>query len=236
MSRDRRYEPISEPVVPPEVAERVASPAAVNRRRMLVGGAVATMVAALTAACGNDDNDAGSSSTTGQTTTSGGGSASGDAAVAEAAAGLEVLAVNTYQAAADAATAGKLGAVPPAVGEYVTTALAQHKEHLAAWNKVLTAAGKKEVTEPNAKLKPTVDAEFAKVTDVAGVANLALMLEQIAAHTYLKAMPTLKDKNAIKQAGAIQIVDQQHQAILLYALGMYPVPENFQTTDKAAAV
>ncbi len=34
-------------------------------------------------------------------------------------------------------------------------------------------------------------------------------------------------------AGALQTVDQEHQAILLYVLGKYPVPEVFQNTEKA---
>ena len=207
-----------------------------SRRRFLVG-AGAVGVAAVAAACGGDDDavETGTGSDN-ETTTSAAESksGSGDVEVAKVAAGLEVLAVNTYKAALDAATAGKLGEVPPAVGEYVKTAMGHHQEHLDAWNKVITGADGEEVTEPNAKLKPTVDAEFAKVKDVAGAAKLALMLEDIAAQTYLKVLPTLKSKDAIKLAGSIQAVDQQHQAILLFALGMYPVPETFQKTDKAA--
>jgi hypothetical protein len=210
-----------------------------SRRRFLVtAGAVGVGLGA--AACGSDDDkgDTATTDTTGKSSTtmgdSSGGDGAGDLEVAKVAAGLEVLAVATYKAAGDAAGAGKLGAVPPAVGEYVKTAMGHHQEHLDAWNKVITGAGEKAVSEPNAKLKPTVDAEFAKVTDVAGAAKLALMLEQIAAQTYLKVLPTLKSKDAIKLAGSIQAVDQQHQAILLFALGQYPVPDTFQKTDMAA--
>lgn len=214
------------------VGEQLSTPANVNRRRVLVGGGVAAMAAAL-AACGSKNSGTSAGGATTAPSTSSGGAAS-DLAVAQLAAGLEALAVGTYQAAGAAASAGKLGAVPPAVAEYVKTAMAHHKVHLDAWNKVLTSAGKAKVTQPNSTLKPTVDAEFAKVKDVVGAANLALTLEQIAAQTYLKAMPTLNDKGAIKLAGQMQIIDQQHQAILRYALGMYPVPEVFQKTDKAA--
>lgn len=212
------------------------STAAVSRRRLLVGGAVAAALAAVTAACSSDDKSGTSQgrSATPSASASGDDMAEGDLAVATLAAGLEVLAVATYKAGLDAATAKKLGAVPPAVAEYVTTAMAHHEEHLKAWNGVLSAAGKPEVTEPNATLKPVVDAEFAKVKDVGGLANLALMLEQIAAQTYLKAIPTLKSKDAIRKAAEIQVVDQQHQSILLYALGKYPVPDVFQSTSKAA--
>lgn len=161
--------------------------------------------------------------------------ASGDAAIAQLAAGLEVLAVSTYGAALDAATAGKIGTVPPAVATFATTAKEQHQKHLDAWNAVLTGAGLAAVTEPNAKLKPTVDTAFAAVTDVTGVAKLALQLEEIAAATYLSASPLLKDPAAIKLAGSIQVIDAQHAAILHYVLGEYPVPDVFAKTDLAAS-
>ncbi len=214
--------------------------AAVSRRRFLLGTGATAGAAILLAACGGDDDkkaETGAGTGAGSTNTSGssGRSATGDLAVAELAAGLEVLAVDTYRAALEAATANKLGPVPPAVGEFVKTAMGHHEQHRDAWNKVLSGAGRSPITAPNAKLKPTVDAEFAKVKDVAGAAKLALMLEDIAAQTYLSAIPKLQSKDAIKTAASIQVIDQQHQSILLYALGMYPVPETFQKTDKSAA-
>ena len=54
------------------------------------------------------------------------------------AASLEVLAVGTYQSALDAANAGKLGSVPPAVVTFVQTAKDQHQAHLDALNRLLT--------------------------------------------------------------------------------------------------
>lgn len=158
-----------------------------------------------------------------------------DLDTAAVAAGIEVLAVQTYGAALEAATANKLGAVPPAVAEFVTTAKAQHQAAADKWNAVLKAGGKPGVTAPDAKLTPTVDTAFAKVTDVAGAAALALMLEQIASATYQKVLPTLSSKDAIELAGSLQIIDAQHVAILLFVSGQYPVPEVFAKTDKAAA-
>ncbi len=205
-----------------------------SRRRLLVGGAAS--VALFAAACGDDDDDeegadGGDGSTT--TTVAGGGASAADIQVGTIAAQLEVLAVGTYQAGLDAAGAGALGEVPPAVATYATTALMHHQEALDAWNGGLSLAGAPTVTEPNPELKATVDAMFAEVTDVPGLANLALTLEKIAAHTYLAALPLLSTPEAIRLAGSIQAVDQQHQAILLFAIGQYPVPEVFQSTDQA---
>jgi hypothetical protein len=215
----------------------VATPAGFSRRKLLIGGGVGAL-ALVAAACGSDSNDDGAVSGTPTTaspeTTEGGKSAAGgDAKTAELAAGLELLAVGTYKAALDAATAGKLGPVPPAVGEFVGKAMSQHQAGLDKWNEVLTAAGGKEVTMPPADLKATVDGEFAKVKDVVGAAKLALLLEQTAADTYLKAVPTIQDKAAITLAGGLQCAAQEHAAILHYVLGEYPVPDVFQTGEKA---
>jgi hypothetical protein len=195
------------------------------------GGATPTTAGATPTTAGATPTTAGAGATTTPDTTGG----SVDVKVANLAAGLEVLAVGTYKAALDAATAGKLGAVPPAVAEFVTTAMKQHQMQLDAWNKVITGAGGTAVTAPNATLKPTVDGEFAKVTDITGAAKLALQLEEIAAATYNHAQSVLTDKDAIKLAGSIQIVDAQHAAILHFVLGEYPVQDVFAKVDLAAA-
>jgi hypothetical protein len=207
-----------------------------DRRWLLRAGGVAA-VGAFLAACGDDDEGvseggAAATSTTaaagdGATTTTGGdGDASGDLAIAQLAAGLEVLAVNTYGAALDAATSGALGEVPPAVAEFVTTAMGQHQEHLDALNGIITAP---------ADLEATVNDMFAEVTDVVGAARLALLLEDTAAATYLSAIPQLTSPDSIAAAGSILCVDRQHAAVLRFVLGEYPIPETFASTEMAYA-
>jgi Ferritin-like domain len=157
----------------------------------------------------------------------------GDLAIANVAASLEVLAVNTYQAALDAAQGGALGDVPPAVAEFATTVRGHHQAALDRWNAVLTGAGQQAVTAPPAQLESAVNRQFGAVTDVNGVAQLALTLEQIAAATYLDALGKLESEAAITLAGSIQPIDRQHIAVLLFVLGMYPVPETFATVEMA---
>ena len=84
-------------------------------------------------------------------------------------------------------------------------------------------------------LKATVDDKFAMVTDVAGAAELALELEGIAAATYLTAASTLEGDDATQLAASIAVVDRQHMAILLFALGQYPVPEVFASLEESVA-
>ena len=157
----------------------------------------------------------------------------GDLAIVALAASLENLAVGTYQAGIDAATAGKLGAVPPAVVSFATTAQSQHKDHAAAWNSVLTGAGKKAITGVDLTVKKDVDAAFAQVKDVPGLAMLALSLENGAAATYLSAIDAVKSPAGIKVAATIQPVEMQHAAVLNFLLGQYPVPDTFAKKDDA---
>lgn len=208
------------------------NPATPSRRRFFaVGGAMAA--GAVLVACGSDD-EGGSATTTsgdsGETTTTAkeGG---GDAAIATFAAGLELLAAQTYTAALDAARSGALGEVPPAVADFATTAQAHHQ---AASDALAEAAGGITPEVP-ADIKATVDEAFGQVTDVAGLAKLALSLELQAAATYLDVLPKLETKPAIDLVGSILPIERQHAAILHFALGEYPVPDTFATTDDSLA-
>jgi hypothetical protein len=158
---------------------------------------------------------------------------SGDLAVIALAASLENLAVGTYQAGIDAATKGSLGAVPPAVVTFAQTAQAQHRDHAAAWNAVLTSAGKQAVSGVDLTVKKSVDQAFAQVKDVRGLAELAFDLENGAAATYLAAIGVVKSPAGIKTAATIQPVEMQHAAILNFLLGQYPVPDPFATKQGA---
>jgi hypothetical protein len=157
----------------------------------------------------------------------------GDLAVVALAASLENLAVGTYQAAIDAVTAGKLTGVPDAVVTFAMTAQSQHKDHAAAWNAVLTGAGKKAVTGVDLTVKKSVDSAFAGVKDVPGLAKLALDLENVAASTYLAAISAVKSPAGVQTAASIQPVELQHAAILNFLLGRYPVPDSFSKSTGA---
>ena len=130
-------------------------------------------------------------------------------------------------------TQGKLTGVPAAVVTFAQTAQSQHKDHAAAWNGVLTGAGKKAITGVDLTVKKSVDKAFAKVTDVPGLAALALDLENVAAATYIAAIDVVKSPAGIKTAASIQPVELQHAAILNFLLGQYPVPDAFAKSTGA---
>jgi Ferritin-like domain len=160
---------------------------------------------------------------------------SGDTEVAATAASLENLAVAAYSMGLQAATAGKLGAVPPAVATFATTAMTQHKAHAGAFNAVVTASGKSAITEPDPAVLPSVTAAFNKVTDIPGLAMLALELENVAANTYMSDLgKKITTSRLVGALATIQPVERQHVAILNFVLGTYPVPQTFQSVNVPA--
>lgn len=213
-----------------EVNRELRGESGFSRRRFLAGTGAVAIGGFLLAACGSDDKGGSASDST---LAGDAGKLTGDLAIAGVAASLENLAVGTYMAGIDAATKGKLGTVPPAVVTFATTAMAHHKDHADAWNAILTASKKQPVTIADPKVKPSIDAAFAKVTDVAGLAKLALELENVAAATYLNALGVITVPQAITTAASIQPVEMQHAAILNFVLGQYPVPDAFAKTDGA---
>jgi len=215
-----------------------------SRRVFLLGTGGIIGAGALAAACSTSS----SSSSSGSRASAAGASGSsetqaqltGDLAVAALAASLENLAVYAYGAAISAAKAGKLGTVPPAISQFAVTVKTQHTQHAAAWNSILTAAGKKPVTVTDPKLTPTVNQKFAQVTNVTELGQLALLLENIAAQTYQAEASKLHSSRAVAVASTIQPVEMQHAAILYYVLGEYPGIQNssgplaFNPTTQAA--
>lgn len=200
-------------------------------RRSLLVGAGAAMGGLVLAACSSSGKSSSTATTgAGSTDTTGAGAGlTGDLAVAALAASLENLAVQTYAAGLTAATAGKLGAVPPAVATFATTAKMQHNDHAAAWNSILTNAGKSAVTGVDTTVRDAVVTPgFAKVTNAVQLAQFALVLENSAAATYLNGIQNaLTSQGAIKVAATIQPVEMQHAAILNFVLGTYPIPDSF---------
>ncbi|GGZ98767.1 hypothetical protein GCM10010371_67960 [Streptomyces subrutilus] len=89
--------------------------------------------------------------------------------------------MGAYGAALKAASAGKLGKVPPAVGTFAKTAMDQHAAHAKAWNAVLTGAGRPAITGVPLSNQPATLKALGQAKDIGAVARLALALEDQAA-------------------------------------------------------
>jgi hypothetical protein len=207
-----------------------------TRRTFLRGGLATAGLAgggAILAACGSSPNASSAvNATTSSSSTAGG---SPDLAVARLAASLEVLAVHTYQTVLDAASRGALGAVPPAIATFVTTAKMQHSDHANAWNSALVGAGQQPQTAPDPHYTRIVQQALPGVKTVVDAARLALTVETVAVETYSAGSALVTDRKNRQVALSIAPVEAQHVAILHYVLGQYPVPDSFVKTDMAAS-
>ncbi|WP_026422149.1 ferritin-like domain-containing protein [Actinokineospora inagensis] len=204
---------------------------AAGRRGFLMGiGGVTTLGVA--AACSSNSSSSSSTSSAPVSTTAAA-TYDGDLKVVALAAALENLAVTAYTGALDAASKGTLGTVPPAIGVFVQTAMKQHKDHAAAWNAVLSKAGKPTITDSPLTITADQVKALGQVKSVPDVAKLALNLENAAAQTYTFATANVTDAGGIMTAATIQPVETMHAAILSFVLGQYPVPDSFIGVDKA---
>jgi hypothetical protein len=159
----------------------------------------------------------------------------GDLKVVALAAALENLAVAAYDGAVKMAGAGKLGKVPPAVATFAVTAMAQHKDHAAGWNAVLSKAGLPTIMGTPLTIAKAEVAKLGQAKSVVDVAELALGLENAAAETYTFAVANVTDAGGIMTAATIQPVEAMHAAILNFVLGRYPVPMSDIGTSNAVA-
>jgi Ferritin-like domain len=227
-----------------QLAETGAAPAGIRERRFgrrgfLLGlGGVGAGLALAACSSSSSANTSSTGSPSAMGSPSMGSSASpytGDLKVVALATALENQAVAAYSAALSAATAGKLGTVPPAVATFVQTAMSQHSDHAKAWNAVLSSAKVPTITGVPLSTQPQVLSALGAVTTVGGVANLALELENQAAQTYLFAAGNVTSAGGIATAASIAPVEAMHAAILQFVLGEYPVPDTFLGTSKAAS-
>lgn len=215
-----------------------------GRRTFLLGVGGAALIGGV-AAC----SSGGSSSTNASVAapqpsrpmTSGGSKVSGDSSkytgdlrVVALAAALENLAVAAYGGALKMAGQHKLGQVPPAIATFATTAMAQHKDHAAGWNSVLTKNKLPAIKGTPLTIAKGEVAKLGRAKNVTDVAKLALSLENAAAATYQFAVGAVQDPAGIMQAATIQPVEAMHAAILNFVLGQYPVPMNDIGTQGAA--
>lgn len=187
-------------------------------RRQFLAAAALTVAGA---ACSGGSKKGGSSSPTGSAGAVG---PQSDLATVAHAAGLEKLTLDTYTGMSMMFTQGRLGAaLPQAVVETLAAAGRQHQAHMDTWNKILTAAGRPLVNAPDPVLKPVVEEAAGSLGDVPAAATLALHLEDYLSQNYLKVLSTLTSPDLVRTAAQIAVVDHQHQAVLRYLLGLYPV-------------
>ena len=181
------------------------------------------------AACGDDGNPR----PVDPTIVSDPGKLEGDLAVAGLLASLDNLLVTVYQEGID--RRDRLGGYPAAVLTALEAAQRHHREHAAAWNSILTGAGKSPVTGVNTTVRTAVaDPQFFRAREVNQVLSLCHEIENVAAATYVAAIGGLNNLAAIKIAASIQPVESAHVSVLGFLMGR-PLPtDSFSRSDGVA--
>lgn len=198
-----------------------------GRRRLLAAGS-ATAAAVVLGACGGDENPRPDFSPV----TTDPGRLEGDLAVAGLLAAMDNLLVSLYAECLE--REAQLGPYPPAVKELFVAVQAHHRDHAAAWNAVLTGAGKPAVTGVNRTVKTaSTDPQMFRARDTAAVLSVCQDIENVTALTYLAAIGGMNNNAAIKVAASVHPVENQHVAVLALLNGRTLPPASFSPTDGA---
>jgi hypothetical protein len=145
-----------------------------------------------------------------------------DVMMLQTAASIENLAVMTYKTALTLPYVGG-SAANAVVKAFVTTTMAQHTQHAAAFNSAITTLGGQAQNKPDPKYVPAVNALVASPTikvastGLPAVVKLAITLENVAAETYVNDVTMLQDMNARATMASIMGIEAQHVATLLAA-------------------
>jgi hypothetical protein len=157
----------------------------------------------------------------------------GDLAVAALLTSLDNLLVSVYQECID--RRDRLGPYPLAVLTVIELAQKQHRDHAAAWNSILTGAGKAPVTGVNTTVRAaTTDPSFFRARDTTSVLTIAQDVENVTAQTYLAAIGGMNNNAAIKVAASIHPVECEHVGVLTFLLGKAMPSDSFGRPDGVA--
>ena len=203
-----------------------------SRRGFLKIGGATVLGAAVLAACGSESEPsvAESGAVAATSTTADPAETDFDLDLLRTATSLEILAVNTYQAAIDSGLV-----ITPDVVQAAVLFRDQHDDHARALKATTTELGGTEFTEANSFLQESVvDPAVADLSDQDSVIQLALTLETAAAETYAWAagqLSTAKLRQAIMGIGG---VEARHMSVLRGFQDEDQVPDAFLPVEDRA--
>jgi hypothetical protein len=145
-----------------------------------------------------------------------------DVQIMQTAASIENLAVATYTSAL---ALPFMATVPPLVKNFMTKTKDQHAQQARAFNATVTRLGAREQSGPDPELKKLVDQKQPGLRTPADVVDVALLLENAAAQTYVEATAALNDVEARKVVGSVLGVHAQHAAVLATIKLLLATPE-----------
>jgi hypothetical protein len=197
-------------------------PGVVTRRRFLQIGGTLSMGAVLAACVG------GGSSKSSPDSSGGAGGRRADATITRTFSSVEAVAVVVYTTALDS---GLL--TTPAVTDLAKLFRSHHQEHTALFAGTTRDLGGAPFTDPNPIMMQQVQPALESLRDETTAVNLALDVETILADTYQTTMGSFADKSFNVAAMSVGGAEARHAAALAQAIGVPPVPQAFETTERA---
>lgn len=134
-------------------------------------------------------------------------------------AALSALAASLYSGAVLAANDGRLGQVPAVVTSFLSGAGAQHTEHAAAWNALLTAAGRPAVTGSPLSVETERRATLGRAAAPTDLLSFAVDVEASVGATVLARAGEFTDPGAAALAATVGPVAAMHGATVAFLLG-----------------
>ena len=193
-------------------------------RRLVLGGAAAGLLGAGVLAACSDAPPAGPAGTSpapppSTTTTAPRPAYVGDQRGIALCAALSALAASLYSGAVLAASDGRLGQVPGVVTAFLSGAGAQHTEHAAAWNALLTAAGRPAVTGTPLSVETERRATLGRAAAPTDLLAVAVDVEASVGATVLARAGEFTDTGAAALAATLAPVAAMHGATAAFLLG-----------------
>lgn len=147
---------------------------------------------------------------------------SGDAQLVAVCAAFSSLAAGLYTDAGNAAGQGRVGAVPGAVAAFLSAAAAQHTEHAAAWNQVLTTAGRPSADSAELRVAAQLRERLTAARAPVDLLALAADLEATAGATATAALGELTESSAVVTTAGAAPVAAMRAATAGFLLGRPP--------------
>jgi hypothetical protein len=134
-------------------------------------------------------------------------------------AATSALAASLYSGAVLAASDGRLGQVPGVVVAFLAGAGAQHTEHAAAWNALLTAAGRPAVTGTPLAVESDRRAALGRAAAPTDLLTFAVDVEAMTGGTVTARAAEFTDPGAAALAATLAPVSAMHGATAAFLLG-----------------
>jgi Ferritin-like domain len=195
-----------------------------TRRRFLQIGGVVSMGAVLAACIG------GGSSKRSRDSSGGAGGRRADASILRALSSVEAVALVVYTSALDRGLVAT-----PSTADLFELFRSHHREHAALFERTTADLGGTPFTDPNPIVIEQVQPALDALRDERAAVALAFDVETILADTYQSTMGSFADPSFNVAAMSVGGAEARHTAALAQALGLPPVPQAFETTERAIA-